>query len=300
MLSHWQRLPVIVRAVVAGLAVSTAGLVPWVLFATANQKFLLSVPWALVPTALYLWFFWRYLKGEGWPRSTADARRSSLRANSLSADVWSMAMFAGILGLSALLPLIGLMGRLVRLPVESQPIRVPPEMPFLTVFLLLVMASIVAGVVEEAAFRGYMQGPIERRHGPLVSLLATGVLFGLGHFTHHPDSVIAMMPYYLAIAAIFGGLAWLTNSILPGIVLHAGGDVFSLTRLWATGQPEWQQTSTPPQLIWETGADAAFWGYLTAFILLGAAALWAYAALAAVVRQERGIGARLNTAVGTL
>lgn len=287
MLSLWQRLPVVVRAVLAGTAVSTAGLLPWVFCVKANQKFLLSVPWAILPTGLWLWLFWRYLSGLGWPRATAQARRTSLRANGLSGEVWGAALFAGLLGLTATLPLAGLLGRLVRLSAEAQPIKVPPQMPFLTVFLLLVMASVVAGVVEEAAFRGYMQGPIERRHGPFVAILLTGALFGLGHFTHHPATVLAMMPYYLTVAAIYGGLAYLTNSILPSLVLHAGGDVFSLTRLWATGQPEWQLSSKPPQLIWETGPDAAFWGYLTAFLLLGAAAVGAYAALAAAVRSER-------------
>jgi membrane protease YdiL (CAAX protease family) len=296
MLTLWQRLPVIVRAVLAGGAVNTAGVIPWVLFVTANQKVLSSVPWAVVPTALYLWVFWRYLRGEGWPRSTAEARRASLRANPLSADVWGMSIFAGILGFAALVPLIGLMSRLVRMPAEAQSINVPPGMPFLTVFVLLVMASIVAGVTEEAAFRGYMQGPIERHHGPIVALLLSGSLFGLAHYTHHPDSMLAMMPFYLAVVAIYGGLAYLTNSILPSLVLHAGGDVFSLTRLWITGQPEWQVSSKPPTLIWETGADAAFWGYLAALFILGGAAVWAYATLASVVRNERGRGLRLDAA----
>ncbi len=286
MLSLWQRLPVIVRAVLAGSAVSGAGILPWVFFVTWNQKLLMSLPWAVLPTALYLWLFWRYLQGAGWPRSTVEARRTGLRANRLSSDVWGMALFAGVLGLTALLPLLGVLSRLVRLPAESQPIIVPPEMPFVTVFLLLVMASVVAGVVEEAAFRGYMQGAIERRYGPVVAILATGALFGLGHLTHHPDSMLPMMPFYLAVAAIYGGLAYLTNSILPGLVLHAGGDVFSLTRLWTTGQPEWQTSSKPPQLIWETGTDPAFWGYLATFIVVGAAAVWAYATLASVVRPH--------------
>src|SRR5688572_20641492 len=117
--------------------------------------------------------------------------------------------------------------------------NVPPEMPLVTLFALLVMASIVAGVVEEAAFRGYMQGPMQRRHGPVVAIILSGVLFGVAHFTHHPHSLLAMMPFYVAVAAIYGGLAYATNSILPGLVLHAVGDVFSLTRLWTTGQPEW-------------------------------------------------------------
>ena len=285
------------RGVVAGGFVATAGLVPWTLFVTTNQKVLLSVPWAILPATLFLWFFWRYLKGEGWPRATSEARRASLRANSLSGDVWGMAIFAGVLGFTALFPLLGLMSRLVAMPVESQPIKVPPEMPFVTVFLLLVMTSIIAGVVEEAAFRGYMQGPIERRHGPVVAILVSGAVFGFAHFTHHPASVLAMMPYYLAVTAIYGGLAYATNSILPSLVLHTGGDIFELNRLWATGQPEWQLTSKAPQLIWETGPDAAFWGYLAAFILAGSAAVWAFATLAAVARNERITGAQRIGAV---
>jgi membrane protease YdiL (CAAX protease family) len=204
-----------------------------------------------------------------------------------------MALFAGVVGLTALLPLLGVLSRVVRLPAESQPITVPPQMPFVTVFLLLVMASVVAGVVEEAAFRGYMQGAIERRHGPVVAILVTGALFGLGHFTHHPDSMLSMMPFYLAVAAIYGGLAYLTNSILPGLVLHAVGDVFSLTRLWTTGQPEWQTSSEPAQLIWETGTDPAFWGYLATLILVGGAAVWAYATLATVVRPQLSADLRI-------
>ena len=288
MLSLWQRLPVIVRATLVGFVVSAAGLLPWVFFVDWNQKLFVRVPWALVPTGLYLWLFWRYLQGAGWPSSTVSARRTGLRANELSGDVWGLAMFAGILGLTALLPLLGVLSRLVRLPPEAQPIALPPEMPFLTMFLLLVMASIVAGVVEEAAFRGYMQGAIERRHGPVVAILTTGALFGLGHITHHPSSVLSMMPFYLAVAAIYGGLAYATNSILPGLVLHAGGDVFSMTRLWATGQPEWQVSATPPPLIWETGTDAAFWGYLAALVVVGGAAVWAYVSLASAARLEGG------------
>jgi len=259
----------------------------------ANGRWLVSVPWAIVPMALYLWLLWRYLGGEGWPSATSATRRVSLRANPVSADAWGMSLFAGMLGFAALMPFVIVLGRLVRLPAESQPVNVPAHMPFVTVFLLLVMASVVAGVVEEAGFRGYMQGPIERRHGAIVALLLNGMVFGALHFTHHPAAVLTMLPYYVAVTLIFGGLAWATNSIMPGLVLHTLGDVFSLTRLWATGQPEWQQTAPAP-LIWESGPDAAFWGAVTALILLGAATIWAYVALAAATREERGRTMRLE------
>ncbi len=104
-----------------------------------------------------------------------------------------------------------------------------------------------------------MQGPIERRHGFVVAILTTAALFGLGHFTHHPSAVLTMLPYYVVVAAVYGGLAYATNSILPPLVLHAGGDVLSLTRLLVTGLADWQvSASAPPPLVWNTGLDAAF------------------------------------------
>jgi membrane protease YdiL (CAAX protease family) len=281
----WQRLLLIARAVIAGLIVLVAGAGPWSILAGWNLRVFSTVPWSIVPMAVYLWLFWKYVGGAGWPDATADARRTSLRANPVAADVWPMAIVAGLIGLAALMPLLGIMSRLAPLPAESQPIEVPPGISSTTVFLMLVMASIVAGVVEEAAFRGYMQTPIERRHGVVVAILVNGTLFGLGHFSHHPAAVLAMLPFYIGVAAVYGGLAWATDSILPGLVLHATGDVFSLTRLWITGRPEWQLTTTaPPPLIWETGVDAAFVRSLLVFVALAAATSWAYWALGRATR----------------
>ena len=41
------------------------------------------------------------------------------------------------------------------------------------------------------------------------------------------------MPYYLAVAAVYGALAYFTNSILPSLVLHAGGNVLGAFDLLA-------------------------------------------------------------------
>jgi membrane protease YdiL (CAAX protease family) len=137
--------------------------------------------------------------------------------------------------------------------------------------LLLIMSSIVAGVTEEAGFRGYMQGPIERRYGVAAAILVNGAMFGLLHFSNHPQAVVPMLPYYIAVAAVYGGIVWATDSILPSLVLHAGGDVWSLTRLWGTGRPEWQLAETAPPLVWTSGPDAAFVAATAGFIVFSAA-----------------------------
>ena len=131
-------------------------------------------------------------------------------------------------------------------------------MPSATVFLLLITGSVVAGVTEEAGFRGYMQSPIERRFGLLAAILINGSVFGLLHFSNHPHHVLPMLPYYIAVSAVYGGITSAADSILPALVLHAGGDVWSLTRLWMTGLPEWQTAANPEPLIWQTGVDAGF------------------------------------------
>jgi hypothetical protein len=69
----------------------------------------------------------------------------------------------------------------------------------------------VAAIIEEAAFRGYMQGPIERHHELPVSILVTGTMFAVAHL----DFTLILWPYYVAVAAIYGVVTYLTQSICP-------------------------------------------------------------------------------------
>ena len=266
----------IVPAVLLGIAVLLAGSLPWtVLLAASNLRIGTAVPWAILPMSAYLWAYWKYIGGAWGARDTAAERRENLRATALSADLWARSILAGLLGFAALLTFITVMARVVTLP-PSAPLTAPPGMPSATAFLLLVMSSIVAGVTEEAAFRGYMQGPIERRYGVALAILVTGTAFGLLHFPNHQNDVFLMLPYYIAVSAVYGGLTWAANSILPALVLHAGGDVWSLGRLWMTGRPEWQLSPGTPSLIGDTGVDGAFLRSAAACMLLSGLTTWAY------------------------
>ena len=258
-------------AALAGVAVLLGGNLPWIaLLAPLNLRFFQVVPWAIVPMGIYLVMYWRYIGGRMGSNRSAHARRENLRANPLTADAWILAILTGFLGFGGLLALVALMARLVALP-EAAPIVPPIGMPAMTMFMLLVMSSVVAGVTEEAGFRGYMQGPIERRYGLAVAILVNGTMFGLLHFPNHPEAVISMLPYYIAVAAVYGGLTWAANSILPALVLHVGGDVWSLTRLWLTGRPEWDISVMHPGLVRETGVDASLFVAAAAVVVLGGA-----------------------------
>jgi membrane protease YdiL (CAAX protease family) len=268
----------ILSSIIIGFAVLLAGSLPWGVVAALNRSFGTVVPWAIVPMTLYLWAYWRFIGGGWGDPASAAGRRANLRANGLPPGIWARSLAAGALGFVALLALLTLAARLVSLP-SSSPIITPPGMPVITAFLLLVMQSIMAGVTEEAAFRGYMQSPIEREYGVMAAILVNGTFFGLLHFSSHPGDVLLMLPYYIAVAAVYGGLTWATDSILPALVLHSAGDVVVLTRWWITGLPEWQLSPTPPSLVWEHGVDASFVMATAAFIVLAVFTVGAYVSI---------------------
>jgi membrane protease YdiL (CAAX protease family) len=272
---------VILRAVIIGMLVMLAGTIPRNLFFAANLRVYPGVPWAVPVTALYLWFFWRYLTGKGPPESTARERAQSLRATPVSGRVWSWALIAGGLGIVALVLGLRVANRLVLLPEQRLPGL--SAVPSFTVLSLLLMAAPVAGLIEEAAFRGYMQGPIERRHGLIIAILVTGTMFAIAHL----DFTLVLWPYYVAVAAIYGTVTYLTNSILPAIVLHTAGNLYSNLDLWLHGKAEWQAPGGSAQLIRNTGMDAPFWISIAGLAVATTATLWAYARLAQRARHLR-------------
>jgi membrane protease YdiL (CAAX protease family) len=272
---------VLLAAAGVGILVLLAGNAPTSGLGAWNLRVGTRLPWAIVPAALYLWAYWRVIGGAWGPTDGAAWRRSNLRAKPMSARLWGAALGAGVVGFAALLAFLVLASRLVRLPAGS-PISTPADMPAITAVVLLAMQSIVAGVSEESAFRGYMQSMVEQRYGLVVAILSNGTLFGLLHFGNHPGDVLLMLPYYIAVSAVYGGLTWAADSILPAVLLHSVGDIVVLTRWWHTGRPEWQVAATAPALVWESGVDASFVVAAIAAVALGGLTTVSYRAVRVV------------------
>ncbi|MFL6228534.1 MAG: CPBP family intramembrane glutamic endopeptidase [Pyrinomonadaceae bacterium] len=271
---------VIVKAVIIGMLVMMAGTIPRNLIFVANLRYYPNFPWAVPLVALYLWFFWRYLSGAGPPESTAEERRVSLRANRISLRAWAWSLLAGGLGIVALVIALRVANRMVMLPQQQLPDLT--GVPKFTILSLLLMAAPVAGIVEEAAFRGYMQRPIERHYGLAVAVLVTGTMFAVAHL----DFTLVLWPYYVAVAAIYGTVTYLTESILPAVVLHTSGNIYSNIDLWLHGQAEWQASSRASELIWTAGTDAPFWVSVVALLIVGTATAGAFFKLARAARRS--------------
>jgi membrane protease YdiL (CAAX protease family) len=280
--SVWQRIPVVVRAILTGLIVLFFGASGFFGLLFGSRKLTTSIPWAAEPAflvmgGLFLWGYWRYLCGAGWPRSTAETRRQNLRARRLSGQVWAWALTAGVLALIGYVALVMVWGRLIRL----QPWTVSglSRYSFLTVLGILLATAVEAGLVEEAAFRGYMQAPLEKRYGPVVAIVIVSLIFGFVHLANGYHELTWLLPYAI-FGSIVGTLAYLTKSILPGLVLHAAGDAVRFLYVWRFGP------NPPEPLIWQSGPDRSFWTRLAVAVVFALAAVWAYRKLAAAARLE--------------
>ena len=281
----WLQIPSLLRAVVVGLSVGLLGTLSWTKLLTTNLRYGSHMPWSVPIMVILLVAWWHYFaRGRGWPPSTQEARRRSARVNPLPDHLWGPAVGTGLLGLSSILLLQGVLGRLISLP-QQQDID-PSGFPLVTVLAWTIMGALVAGVVEEIAFRGYVQSAIERRYGVATAILVTGSLFGLAHFSH-PEIGITLLPYYIAVSVVYGGLAYATDSTFPSMILHSAGNIFSAFSLFTQGRSEWQLGNTQPTLVWQSGVDAAFVGNVILLLVVSTGTYLAYKALISAGQAAR-------------
>lgn len=221
----WRKLPVWLRAILLGLLVTGVPTTIWSILAAANLKLTPRIPWSVPAMAGILWLYWRYLRGEGPQPRLAAFRKEHLRAVELTPRVWRWSLIAGGSAIAAVWALFAALRGVLHIANAPNDLS---AFPVWTILAAIVMGSAVAGVAEEAGFRGYMQLPLERAYGPAIALAATSVIFTLIHLTHGA-AILPFLPFFLAAAVIYGLLTILTGSILPSMTLHFAGDVMLLT-----------------------------------------------------------------------
>ena len=221
----WNRLPAIVRGILVAELVVTIGTIPPSVAVILNLRTSPSIPWMLVVTAGWLLFFWWYVTGHGWPRSTQEARRRDLRAPSLAKRAWTWALIAGTLGITGTIAMAFVTARLAHLPREAFAAPIDfSKYGALTIICAIACISATAGVVEEAGFRGFLISPIQRRYGWTIAILISGIMFFLDHHLSHAYATFVFLPFFLAISVVHGLLVKYSGSIRPSVLLHALAD----------------------------------------------------------------------------
>jgi membrane protease YdiL (CAAX protease family) len=206
-----------------GLAVVVAVPTPWSALAAINLRLSSHVPWAIPAGIAYACLAMAYLNGRGWPRSTAAARRSCFRARPLVLAELNWALIAGLAAVTSLWLLFAASGRL------STPVSQRSEAAWSPIVLLgaIITSAAVTAISEEGGLRGYMQAPLERLIGPVPAIATTSLFFVLIHLSHGVGAIARNGLFYLAAGCVYGPLAYLTQSILPSLLLHFLGDVLA-------------------------------------------------------------------------
>ena len=101
-------------------------------------------------------------------------------------------------------------------------------MPQTAFVMLLIAASLGAGLAEELFFRGYMQTRLKARWGAVAGVIVSAIAFAVLHLNPLHSTLAFFMGIYL------GWLAELTGSIRLPIVAHIGNNFLAFLEMRLT------------------------------------------------------------------
>jgi membrane protease YdiL (CAAX protease family) len=253
----WNRLPLVVKAVLTGFVVSTVGVVSWPLIGT-----LVPMPWAFIVMVGFLGAYLRYFSGHWGPKIRRNARAVRFRSLILPRRVWLLSLFA-----AALIVIIEQSGlvvtfRIMEFPADKflQEYGFIESIPSWAGWLVIIMISAVAGICEEVGFRGYMQVPLEKRYSPLVSISLVSVVFVLVHLHQAWSGPIIIHIFFISV--LFGSIAYYSGSLIPGIIAHFIMDICNFSFWWTDLGGQFNK-----ETLAQTGLDSHFIFWLAVLVL---------------------------------
>jgi membrane protease YdiL (CAAX protease family) len=259
--SMWNRLPLIVRAVLSGCFVSSIGVGVW----GAMLSRFPSV-WVILPMPGALWLFWKFFSGAWGTGSGAATRRVYFRPTILKPSVWKPGIIGAILFVVIVQASFVITFRIIEFPAAkfTADYKILDSFPLWAAWVLIIMSSVVAGICEEAGFRGYMQFPLEKKYGPVAAIILTSIVFTCIHFGH--TWAWPILPHIFFASVLLGILAYKCGSLIPGIIGHSILDVFDYSVWWSdiTG-------GFTKRTIFKTGIDIHFiaWALVLLFAVYG-------------------------------
>lgn len=260
----WRRIPVVIRAIVVGVVVFEIGVGAWLVIAA-----LIPAPWSIVAMSGVLWAYWRYFSGSWWPGSTAELRRSRFRVTKMPKAVWKWSLAAAMFFVVVVQSGFVMTFRIVEFPAEAFAAAYRfGELPIWLAWLVIIMASLVAGICEEIGFRGYMQVPLEKRYGSVVAITIVSIVFVALHLNQAWAPPILF--HIFAVSAMLGILAYASGSLIPGIIGHAVMDIPNFAYWWTDVAGTFDKRP-----IAETGIDAHFGVWALIFVASLALFIWA-------------------------
>jgi len=248
----------------------------WSALLVTNLRTSPRVPWSALIMAAVLWIGWRYLSGRSGSHSRSPLRRNRLRARPVSRRTLAWALVAGLLSIASLAGLWIVLHQLIHTSNSTLPDFSRYSLPVVAV--VVAMGALSGAVSEEAGFRGYFQGALESRFGAPVAIAMSALLILPAHGLTQGFAITTVL-FYLCVDAMLGAIAYLTQSILPGIAVHFIGLVVFFTMVWPN------DAARP--FVATQGADRWFWIHLCQAIIGAAMSLIAFRRLRNLARPER-------------
>lgn len=212
-------------AIGSGVAVLLVGEAVWLRLIAAYAQHPTPFPWFVPAMALLLglaaaWMIWRSRSDRRHWSAYARLNAVPLRSFGLALIAGWSTFFAGAGAYIAYRMQSGLGGEV--------PMTLPPG-PKSAIIAGLAMAAIVAGTIEEISVRGFIQGRLEKAFGLVPAIAVSGLVWGLFHTNHSYFDTTALdvaiwLGIFMTVSAMLGTIAQRTNSVLPGMVVHAGFD----------------------------------------------------------------------------
>ncbi len=247
--NFWTRLPLIVRAVITGILVGLVAANVWPLLLLS-----LGTPVASVAEIAFLAIYVWWAAGGGWPRALSAVRAANFRAMRLSAQQWIWGLLAALMFAATVHAAIVLLFRFVPFPVEA--FHKGYDFSFIPSralqWVAVVISALSAGICEEVGFRGYMQRPIEAKHGPVIAILVSSLFFMLLHL-NKDWALIGMVPIVFGAGVLLGILARTSGTLLFCMLGHWIMDIGLFAYWWTQIAGTFRQRP-----IAETGMDEAF------------------------------------------
>jgi membrane protease YdiL (CAAX protease family) len=222
----WQRVPMWMRASLVGVLVSSIGVYTWLIVAA-----LVPAPWSVLMMSVFLLIYARYFSGSGWPKSTQEDRKQRFRSLHNSVEVLKWGLIGGLLIVAFWHSALVVTFRVLEFPADAFAAAYSiTGMPLSSAWLMIIAASLVAGICEETGYRGYMQVPLESRYGPIVAIPFVSALFLLIHLQQ--AWAPPLLFHLFSLSVLLGILAYASGSLIPGMVAHIGLDVLNFSYWW--------------------------------------------------------------------
>jgi membrane protease YdiL (CAAX protease family) len=249
--SLWLRLPIIIRAVIGGILIGMIAANVWPILLVTLAG---ALPAAAVAEVAFLGLYIWWAAGGGVPERFKSTRAYYFRVRPLSREQWFWGIVAALCFAVTIHAAIVLLFRFIPFPAAE--FHRGYDLSFIgsrqMQWVACIVSALSAGVCEETGFRGYMQRPIENRHGPVTAILISSLVFVLLHLTKD-WALIGMVPIVLLAGILLGTLAWASGTLVFCMLGHWIMDI-GLFAYW------WAQITGPfsQRPISEVGVDRTF------------------------------------------